>query len=291
MNRKAFINKGLLTSVGVVLVPTMGFSKESLIQNEKTNPLDKEMVYQFVAKAHGDFNTVKAMLNKTPELLNATHDWGNGDFETALGAASHIGHNSIVKFLISKGARFNMFTAAMLGDFVIIKQLLASYPELINAKGPHGLDLIHHAKVGGEQSKLVLEFLQDFKNLDKKVLPPRKDTVKPKNSYEKRAVAIVDFIHNQNGISIEQFVNLNFHPEYIKQSGKAFFNNVFNKCIEDIPPASVIFLDGKNSDGSYKMKLQKTDKSTHYYFRFKFSDVSPHLITQMAAGGSSRVFD
>lgn len=54
-------------------------------------PLDKVLVQEFVGAAHRDKAKVMALLEETPNLLNAAHDWGSGDFETALGAASHVG--------------------------------------------------------------------------------------------------------------------------------------------------------------------------------------------------------
>ena len=40
--------------------------------------------------AHGDLQRSKELLELQPGLLNAAWDWGGGDFETALGGASHM---------------------------------------------------------------------------------------------------------------------------------------------------------------------------------------------------------
>ena len=54
----------------------------------ETKPaLDLQLVQEFVGNAHGNFARVKEMLEAEPALVNATWDWGGGDFETALGAA------------------------------------------------------------------------------------------------------------------------------------------------------------------------------------------------------------
>ncbi|HQX00881.1 MAG TPA: hypothetical protein PLQ94_02150, partial [Anaerolineales bacterium] len=53
--------------------------------------LELNIVEEFVGKAHGNFDRIKEMLTQEPALVNATWDWGGGDFETALGAASHMG--------------------------------------------------------------------------------------------------------------------------------------------------------------------------------------------------------
>ena len=61
--------------------------------------------------AHGDLEKTKAMLAETPSLLNATWDWGGGDFEMAIGGAGHMGRRDIALFLISQGGRFDLFVA------------------------------------------------------------------------------------------------------------------------------------------------------------------------------------
>jgi len=83
----------------------------------KPPPLDKELVKDFVIKGHFDLAGTKALLEKEPGLLNSCWDWGGGDFETALEGAGHMGNKDIANFLLSKGARMNIFCAAMLGRF------------------------------------------------------------------------------------------------------------------------------------------------------------------------------
>jgi hypothetical protein len=57
---------------------------------DKKSALESKLVEEFVVKAHSDFDRVKELLAQEPALINATWDWGGGDFETALGGASHI---------------------------------------------------------------------------------------------------------------------------------------------------------------------------------------------------------
>ena len=58
----------------------------------ETKPaLESNLVEEFVRVAHSDFDRTKELLAQEPALVNATWDWGGGDFETALGAASHMG--------------------------------------------------------------------------------------------------------------------------------------------------------------------------------------------------------
>lgn len=122
--------------------------------------LEAKLVQEFVSVAHGDLNRVKELLAQEPALVNATWDWGGGDFETALGAAAHMGAKNITNFLLEHGARLDILSAAMLGKLEIVKAALTAYPESINTLGPHGIPLMTHAKAGGDDAKAVLEFLE-----------------------------------------------------------------------------------------------------------------------------------
>lgn len=126
---------------------------------QRPEPLDPKLVQEFVRFGHFDLETVKAKLVETPALLNATTDWGAGDFETALGGASHMGRKDIATFLISKGARMDIFTAAMMGYTDLVVSMCTRHPELLNSKGPHGITLLMHAQKGGDDAKKVVEFL------------------------------------------------------------------------------------------------------------------------------------
>ncbi len=129
---------------------------------EKVPALGLNIVEEFVAVSHGDLNRVKELLSQEPALVNATWDWGGGDFETALGAAAHMGNREIAIFLLDHGARLDIFAAAMLGNLDIVRAALAIYPEAINTPGPHGIPLIAHAKAGADDAKGVLDFLNSL---------------------------------------------------------------------------------------------------------------------------------
>jgi len=130
----------------------------------ETKPaLELKLVQEFVGNAHGDLNRVKELLTLEPGLINATWDWGGGDFETALGAASHMGRRDIAEFLLEHGARLDIFAAAMLGKLEIVKAALEAYPDAIKTPGPHGIPLIRHAEMGGDDAKQVHEYLKSQK--------------------------------------------------------------------------------------------------------------------------------
>lgn len=129
----------------------------------ETKPaLDAKLVEEFVGNAHGNFERVKELLAQEPALVNATWDWGAGDFESALGAAGHMGRKDIANVLLDHGARIDIFVAAMLGKLEIVKAALSTYPEAKDIRGPHGIPLITHAEMGGEDAKAVLEFLSSL---------------------------------------------------------------------------------------------------------------------------------
>jgi ankyrin repeat protein len=98
------------------------------------------------------------MLEAQPALVNATWDWGGGDWETGLGGASHMGNRPIAEYLLSKGARMDVFCATMLGKIEIVKAFLADDPKVVDLPGPHRIPLIRHA-IAGKQD-VVVELLK-----------------------------------------------------------------------------------------------------------------------------------
>ena len=129
---------------------------------ENKPALEAKLVEEFVGNSHGNFERVKEMLAQEPALIHAAWDWGGGDFETALGAAAHMGNKTIANYLLEQGARIDIFAAAMLGKLDIVKATLSAYPDAIDIPGPHGIPLLDHAEAGGEGAKSVLEFLESL---------------------------------------------------------------------------------------------------------------------------------
>ncbi len=156
MNRQRFL-RNVTFAAGALATPKQIFAAKKA----GAEPLPADLVKAFVIAGHGNFEDTKQMLEKQPTLLYATYDWGNGDFETALEGAGHVGNKEIAEYLIAKGARTNIFVLTMLGRKEIVLPFLESYPGFIHAKGPHGLTLLHHAQKGGDASKALLEYLQE----------------------------------------------------------------------------------------------------------------------------------
>ena len=90
--------------------------------------INREMATDFILFAHSDLDKTKMLLDREPGLLNATMDWGNGDWETALGGASHMGRKDIAKMLIAREARVDIFAATMLAMVAAVKEMHSPSP-------------------------------------------------------------------------------------------------------------------------------------------------------------------
>lgn len=156
----------LMTAAGSagLLIPSLSVAQAAPQTPGQKPPkppaLNVETVKEFIGASHGKMDKVKEMLGNEPRFLHSSFDHGGGDFESGIEAAGHIGDRELTLFFIGKGARLSIFQAAMLGQLDLVKAILALYPEARQSKGPHGLDLMHHARKGGDEAKAVLEFLE-----------------------------------------------------------------------------------------------------------------------------------
>jgi hypothetical protein len=130
-------------------------SPQNVPAPQKPPPLAPELVKDFVVAAHTKIDVVKQMLADEPRLINATWDWGGGDFETALGGASHMGRPDIATFLLAAGARMDLFCATMMGKSDVVKACIADAPAIVHVKGPHGISL-PHATMGKQDAIAAL---------------------------------------------------------------------------------------------------------------------------------------
>jgi ankyrin repeat protein len=156
MNRKDF----LITSLSGL---TLTLTNNAMLQakdNLDPEPYKLEIVKEFVSVGHGDFARLKVLYKEYPNLIYSAYDWGNGDFETALEAAGHMGNQEIANFLLEVGARPNVFVMTMLGKTKWVKTILEEFPALLNSKGPHGFTLLHHAQKGGKNAEKLLQYLE-----------------------------------------------------------------------------------------------------------------------------------
>lgn len=118
--------------------------------------LDRQMVNEFVEVAHSNLARVQELLSQEPALINACWNWGGDDWETAVGAAAHVGNKEIAEYLLANGAHLDIFCAAMLGKKKIVAAFIEDDPAVIHKKGPHGIPLLAHAQAGGQDDIATL---------------------------------------------------------------------------------------------------------------------------------------
>jgi len=168
LTRGEFV-RSILWGGGAIVAGSVAWPSHALAQSDggqkkkdKGPRLPVEQVNEFVRVAHFDLDAVSSLLKEQPKLINAAWDWGGGDWETALGAAAHMGRADIATHLLDHGARIDIFAAAMLGRLEIVKAAIVAYPATRDVPGPHGIPLIAHAEKGGDAAKPVLLYLRSL---------------------------------------------------------------------------------------------------------------------------------
>jgi hypothetical protein len=126
--------------------------------------IDPKVISEVVGKSHFDLSRVKELVDIRPELSASVWEWRFGDFESAIGAASHVGRRDIALYLMSKGARPTLFTFAMLGAYGVVKSAIESAPGIQKITGPHGISLLEHAYAGERQKDSMTN--EEIKNLE-----------------------------------------------------------------------------------------------------------------------------
>lgn len=119
----------------------------------------------FEAASIGDSETIRQLLDKTPDLLNSF----SADGFTALGLASFFGHFTLVKQLLDKGANPNIASnnqfkvapihSACAISAIDIAELLIKHGANVNAKQTQGVTPLHSAAHNGQTklSKLLID--------------------------------------------------------------------------------------------------------------------------------------
>jgi hypothetical protein len=171
-DRRSFLGFGIGALIANSLTPRRAFASSPATAPTPVFPRqDPALVTEMVRVAHSDLDRVKQLVEARPALAKAAMDWGFGDWEDALGAASHTGRYEIAEVLIAHGARPTMFSAAMMGQLDAVKGFVTSSPGCQSTLGPHGITLLSHAKAGGERARSVLEYLQQIGGADPKPSP------------------------------------------------------------------------------------------------------------------------
>ncbi len=123
-------------------------------------------VEEIVRFAHFDVDRVRQLVSARPALAKASWDWGFGDWETAIGAASHMGRRDIAEVLLEHGARATIFTFAMLGKLEPVRAMIETSPGIQRTHGPHGITLLAHARSGGAGAEPVVKYLESLGDAD-----------------------------------------------------------------------------------------------------------------------------
>src|SRR5215470_1039768 len=137
-----------------------------------------ELAREMVLVSHFNLKRVQELVTARPALARAAWDWGFGDWESALGAASHMGNRAIAEYLIANGARPSIFSAAMLGQLDVVKAFVAASPGVQRITGPHSFSLLAHAKAGGPAAAAVSEYLEGLGDAGRVKTEPISDSEK-----------------------------------------------------------------------------------------------------------------
>jgi hypothetical protein len=185
----------LLSSVPFALGPMVARAGAADAPTSSFPGQEPEMVREMVGVSHAQFARVKELVALHPALVKATYDWGFGDWESCIDAASHVGNREIAEFLLANGARPTIFSAAMLGHLDAVKAYIAAAPGIQKIKGPHSITLMRHAMAGGDRAKAVVEYLKTVEGADDR-LPTQpltaEDLAKLQGTYEKGVEIKVD---------------------------------------------------------------------------------------------------
>ncbi|HJS55799.1 MAG TPA: hypothetical protein VJ765_14700 [Chitinophagaceae bacterium] len=180
--RRRFIKSSAFGLIGITALGNLS-AQNTAGKAENTDSLfyrypgiNDAMASGIVGASHGNFDKVKELVNARPELAGASWDWGFGDWETALGAASHVGRRDIAEFLIAHGARPDIFTYTMMGMLKSVQEIIETVPGIQTHNGPHGITLLQHGKnrLGNKDIsssdatnvKKVISYLESLGNAD-----------------------------------------------------------------------------------------------------------------------------
>ncbi|MEO8589645.1 MAG: hypothetical protein ABI432_09765, partial [Flavobacteriales bacterium] len=154
ITRRAAVKSSIFGLLAISL-PRLAYAKQAVRIPAESPPLshrypsiDDGIVAEVVGASHFDLARVKELVGRRPELARATWDWAFGDWETALGAASHVGRRDIAEYLMAHGARPDIFTYAMLGSHAAVRAMIEATPGIHRISGPHGISLLQHVKAG-----------------------------------------------------------------------------------------------------------------------------------------------
>lgn len=167
-SRRSFV--ATASAFGAMVVGRSGSATAQTASNsgvlESFPAQDPALAKEVVTLSHADLKRVRELVERQPALARASIDWGFGDWETCIDAASHVGRREVAEFLITSGARPTLFSAAMMGQLDVVKAFVAARPGVQRTYGPHGITLMSHARAGGADATAVVEYLTALGDAD-----------------------------------------------------------------------------------------------------------------------------
>ena len=222
MNR-AITRRSVFAAIAPLTLPALLGSRPALAEDlspySPTFPSqDPELARETVLYAHSDAQRVLKLVEARPELANAAIDWGFGDWESAIGAAAHMGRRDMAEILLEHGARPDLYTYAMLGHLAAVKAMVESVEGVQRTPGPHGITLLAHARAGGDESAAVVDYLEGLGDADirtdSKPLPEDKSAYLGTYRYDRGERDTFEIVETQGTLGLkspEKFPRALFH--------------------------------------------------------------------------------
>lgn len=144
---------GLLRDPGAVPYDCYTGRYRSVVR-EDTYGIPQVWVNEFVTVSHFDFEKVKHLHTRCPDLLLTRSTWD----EIGVEAAAHMGREDIAGFFLEKGAPLSLCTATMLGRKDEAAKIIAEDPNRVRERGAHDFPLLWYTMFGNERPDMA-EFL------------------------------------------------------------------------------------------------------------------------------------
>jgi len=250
LTRRSFLASASIGGLGSwIYLPPQGGPAPSTTVPLSFPSHDPAVAREMVAVSHGNVARVRELLSTRPDLAKASWDWGFGDWETALGAASHVGNREIAELLIAAGAPVTLFSAAMLGQLATVKAFIAASPGVQRVKGPHGIPLLAHAQLG--KAVEVVAYLESLGDADPRY---RDDAV----SDEDRA-AILGAYSYGSGATERLTVSVHARGHLVIQRAGAPERTLFHQGGRVFHPSGAEAVRIRFSAGAKSMELRVED--------------------------------
>src|SRR4026209_2941723 len=114
-SRRSFFTRAPgFSALGVSLIATKarGQSPDSppSLASDVFPAQNPALVREAVGVSHRDLKRLQELVEHQPALARVSIDWGFGDWEACIDAASHVGNKPIADFLLANGARPTIFS-------------------------------------------------------------------------------------------------------------------------------------------------------------------------------------